>query len=179
MANQDRRPNDLGENLREGVRTVAGILGALKDAVEESFDELRQRGDLSPERAREAARSTVQRAQEEMEGMRDRFDFATRRDVESLRAEIETLRAELGALRARLEVHVHATGHTGSGAGAGPEGSAAPHPPYTRPGSGTPHPQGPGGTQATDPVPPHEQPSGGTDRSGEGGSSSGFPVDGG
>lgn len=97
MNDQERRPNDLGDNLREGVRTVAGILGALKDAVEESFDELRQRGDLSPERAREAARATVQRAQEEMEGVRDRLDFVSRKELDALRAEVEELRVRLDA----------------------------------------------------------------------------------
>lgn len=104
MTEQGRRPNDLGDNLREGVRTVAGILGALKDAVEESFDELRQRGDLSPERAREAARSTMQRAQEEMETVRERFDFVTRRELDALRAEID-------ALRERVDAHTRSTEH--------------------------------------------------------------------
>lgn len=107
MTDQGRRPNDLGDNLREGVRTVAGILGALKDAIEESFDELRQRGDLSPERAREAARSTMQRAQEEMDSMRERFDFVTRRELDALRAEVDALRARLDAHAQGGQHHAH------------------------------------------------------------------------
>jgi polyhydroxyalkanoate synthesis regulator phasin len=95
MADEERRPNDLGENLREGVRTVAGIFGALKDAIEESFDDLRQRGDLSPEKAREAARSTMQRAQAEMDTMRERFDFVTRKELDALRAEVDALRMQV------------------------------------------------------------------------------------
>jgi polyhydroxyalkanoate synthesis regulator phasin len=123
MTNQDRRPNDLGDNLREGVRTVAGILGALKDAVEESFDELRQRGDLSPERAREAARSTVQRAQEEMEGLRDRLDFVSRRELEAVQADVAALRAEVASLRSQLDTHTRAGGHAApGGAGSGATG---------------------------------------------------------
>lgn len=112
MSNQERRPGDLGDNIREGVRTVAGILGALKDAVEETFDDLRTHGDLSPERAREAARATMQRAQDELEGMRERFDFVSRRELDALRAEVE-------ALRARLDAHSHPHTHEG---GAGPTG---------------------------------------------------------
>ncbi len=115
MSSQDRRPGDLGDNLREGVRTVAGILGALKDAVEETFDDLRAHGDLSPERAREAARATMQRAQEEMENMRERFDFVSRRDFDALRAEVD-------ALRARVESHSHPHTHEAGGSG----GSASP-----------------------------------------------------
>lgn len=133
MSNQDRRPNDLGDNLREGVRTVAGILGALKDAVEESFDELRQRGDLSPERAREAARSTVQRAQQEMEGVRDRLDFVSRKELDALRAEVD-------ALRVRLDAHPQAQ-HP-------PSGSAS-------------RAQGPADTQATDAAPERHSSTGG------------------
>ncbi len=119
MTNQERRPNDLGDNLREGVRTVAGILGALKDAVEESFDELRQRGDLSPERAREAARSTVQRAQEEMEGLRDRLDFVSRRELDALREEVDALRADVATLKLQLDSHARTPGHTGTPGGSG------------------------------------------------------------
>jgi polyhydroxyalkanoate synthesis regulator phasin len=123
MTNQERRPNDLGDNLREGVRTVAGILGALKDAVEESFDELRQRGDLSPERAREAARATVERAQEEMEGLRDRLDFVSRKELDAVRADVSALRTELAALRSQLDSHTQAGGHAAPGnAGSGGTG---------------------------------------------------------
>lgn len=111
MSSQDRRPGDLGDNLREGVRTVAGILGALKDAVEESFDELRARGDLSPERAREAARATMQRAQEELEGVRDRLDFVSRREFEALRAEVDALRAHFDS---QSHPHTHDQGSTRS-----------------------------------------------------------------
>lgn len=133
MSNQERRPNDLGDNLREGVRTVAGILGALKDAVEESFDELRQRGDLTPERAKEAARATVQRAQEEMEGVRDRLDFVSRKELDALRADVD-------ALRVRLDAHTQAQ-HTS--------------------GSASARAQGPGGTQATDAAPERDSSAGG------------------
>jgi polyhydroxyalkanoate synthesis regulator phasin len=120
MSSQERRPGDLGENFREGVRTVAGILGALKDAVEESFDELRARGDLSPERAREAARATMQRAQEELDSVRDRLDFVSRREFDALRAEVDTLRARLDA---HSHPHTHAQGGATQGGPAAGGGS--------------------------------------------------------
>ena len=120
MSSRDRRPGDLGENLREGVRTVADILGALKDAVEESFDELRARGDLSPERAREAARATMQRAQEELENVRERFDFVSRKEFDALRAEVDALRARLDA---HSHPHTHGSGPTGSGPASGETGA--------------------------------------------------------
>ena len=36
-----------------------GILGALRDAVEQTFDDLTQKGDLSPEKAKEAVEAVA------------------------------------------------------------------------------------------------------------------------
>lgn len=93
----ESRNQSAGDAVREGVRTVAGVLGALVETLEHTFDDLREGGDLSPERAREAARSTVRRAQETVEDLRDRFDFVSRREFEDLRAEVAALRAALEA----------------------------------------------------------------------------------
>jgi polyhydroxyalkanoate synthesis regulator phasin len=94
----EQQPRDRETDpFREGVRTVTGILGALKEAIEETFDELRERGDISPERAKEAARSTMKRAQGQFDEMRERLDFVTRREFDALRAEVESLRARLDA----------------------------------------------------------------------------------
>jgi polyhydroxyalkanoate synthesis regulator phasin len=99
----DDRKREPGEPFRDGVRAVTGILGALKDAIEETFDDLRERGDISPERAREAARSTMRKAQEAMDDVRDRVDFVSRREYDELRAEV-------AALRAQLEAHTRSHG---------------------------------------------------------------------
>ncbi len=88
----EQRGRDPGEGLRDGVRAIFGVVGALKDAIEETFQELLDQGELSPERAREAARSTMKRAQETVEDMRDRLDFITRREFEELRDEVQQLR---------------------------------------------------------------------------------------
>jgi polyhydroxyalkanoate synthesis regulator phasin len=107
---------DRNDPFREGVRAVTGFLGALKDAIEEQFDELRESGDLSPERAREAARSTMRKAQDTVEDVKDRLDFVTRR-------EFDDLREEVAALRRQLDAHA-ATAHTTPG-GAGNAGGEA------------------------------------------------------
>jgi polyhydroxyalkanoate synthesis regulator phasin len=99
MPDDDQTRREPGDPFREGVRAITGILGALKDAIEETFDELRQEGDLSPERAREAARSTVRKAQEAVDDVRDRLDFVPRREFEQLREEVAELRQRLDALR--------------------------------------------------------------------------------
>jgi polyhydroxyalkanoate synthesis regulator phasin len=112
---EDPRNQSTGDAFREGVRTVTGVLGALVEALEHTFDELREGGDMSPDRAREAARSTVRKAQETVEDLRDRFDFVPRR-------EFDELRAEVAALRARLD----ARGDGGDTAGADPEPDVPP-----------------------------------------------------
>jgi polyhydroxyalkanoate synthesis regulator phasin len=91
MADEQKR-KDTGEGIRDGVRAIVGVAGALKEAIEDTFQELLDRGELSPERAREAARSTVQRAQDTVEGMRDRFDFVPRKEFDALRQEVAELR---------------------------------------------------------------------------------------
>ena len=90
-----------GEGFREGVRTGIGVLSAFKEAIEETIDELRERGDLSPERAREVVRSAMEHAATAMGGARERFDFVTRRDLETLREEVAELRRRVADLEGR------------------------------------------------------------------------------
>ena len=122
MADEQRR-TDPGDTFREGMRAVTGILGAFKDAIEQTFDDLSQRGDISPERARDAARDAMRRAQDAVDDMRTRMDFVPRREFDALRNEVSELRTQ-------IERHVNANvhhQHTASGT----------TPPGTAPGTGT------------------------------------------
>ncbi|MGH7552641.1 MAG: hypothetical protein ACREMQ_06390 [Longimicrobiales bacterium] len=115
---EEQKRKDTGEGIRDGVRAIVGVAGALKEAIEDTFQELLDRGELSPERAREAARSTVQRAQDTVEGMRDRFDFVPRK-------EFDALREEVAELRRLLEEHRIASGGAAHGTGSGTPSSPA------------------------------------------------------
>lgn len=99
MSDNGERRESAGDTVRDGIRSVSGVLGALVETLEQTFSDLRDAGDLSPERARETARSTVRKAQETVEDFRDRFDFVPRKEFEALRTEVEHLRTELDALR--------------------------------------------------------------------------------
>ncbi|MEX1182966.1 MAG: hypothetical protein WEF86_07000 [Gemmatimonadota bacterium] len=118
MANEGQKRNDPGDMLRDGVRAATGILGAFKDAIEQTFNDLSERGDISPDRARDAARDAMKRAQDSVEDMRGRLDFVPRR-------EFEELKAEIAALRAQVERHA-AAGGTGSGTAGGGVGDGSP-----------------------------------------------------
>jgi polyhydroxyalkanoate synthesis regulator phasin len=130
MTEEKKRP-DAGDSFREGVRAVTGILGALREAIEHSFDDITDRGDMSSDKAKDAAKETMHRAEDAMNKVRDRLDFATRK-------ELEDLRAEVAELRRRLDAH---EGGSGGGMGAGSSaggsgGQGAPGASSTPPGAG-------------------------------------------
>ena len=99
MTEGTRRPVDEAkEGIKEGVRAVTGILAALKDAIEETIDDIKQNGDLDPGRVKQAAKDTMHRAEGAFEDMKERVDFVPRKEHEALRAEVESLRLRVAAL---------------------------------------------------------------------------------
>lgn len=96
MPEEPRRPG-----IADGIRTGIGILTAFKEAVEETLQEAVDRGDLSPDRAKQAMQGAADRLQAGLEEARDRFDVVTRRDFETLRDEVADLRARLSRLEDR------------------------------------------------------------------------------
>jgi polyhydroxyalkanoate synthesis regulator phasin len=91
MSNDDTRS-------REGFRAWLGVLDAFKEAIEETIQEIRERGGPSPERAREAMRSTLKRAQAAVDEARERLDFVPRREFEALREEVAELKRRVANL---------------------------------------------------------------------------------
>ena len=103
--------------VSEGIRQGLGVLSALKDALEETIQDARARGDLSPERAREAVRAAMARAQEVAGEARERLDFVPRAEYDRLRSQLEEMRVRLENLERRAA--------QGPGAGpGGPEGTS-------------------------------------------------------
>lgn len=119
MADEGKR-NDPGDAFREGVRAVSGILGAFKDAIEQTFNDLSERGDIAPDRAKDAARDAMKRAQDAMDDMRGRLEFVPRREFDSLKAEVTELRTQV---ERHLSHGAHEVPGTGTGGGTGASGS--------------------------------------------------------
>ncbi|HEX7238734.1 MAG TPA: hypothetical protein VF263_00600 [Longimicrobiaceae bacterium] len=111
---QPRRRPGIGEGIKAGI----GVLAAFKEAVEETLQEAVERGDLKPDRAKQAVQDALQRVQDTAGDVRDRLDVVPRRDFEALREEVAALRAELAELRSLV-------GGLEAGAerGAGPDAS--------------------------------------------------------
>jgi polyhydroxyalkanoate synthesis regulator phasin len=100
MANEQKGRGGIG-GIGDGIRTGIGVLNAFKEAIEETLQEAVDRGDLTPERAKRAMKDAAQRVQGAFEETREKMDFATRQEVEELRAEVTALRERLGELERR------------------------------------------------------------------------------
>ncbi len=87
-----------GEAIKGGIRQGLSMLSAMKDAIEETLKEARERGDLSPERAREVMRSTLEKAQEKAGEARDALDFVKQKEFDVLQKVVERIELRLAEI---------------------------------------------------------------------------------
>lgn len=92
--------------FRDGIDKGLGVLSAFKEAIDESINEARERGDLSQDRAKEIMREALDRAQEAADGARERFDFVTKKQIDSVRGEMDALGARVRRIEAHLGLDV-------------------------------------------------------------------------
>jgi polyhydroxyalkanoate synthesis regulator phasin len=97
----------VGDGIRQGL----GFLSAFKDALEETIQEARDRGDLSSERAKEVMKEALDKAQAAGERARERLDFAPQADVDAVGDALDEL---LSRVR-RLEEHAFGAAQDDSG----------------------------------------------------------------
>ena len=91
MANEQKPRGGIG-GIGDGIRTGIGVLNAFKEAIEETLQEAVDRGDLAPDRAKQAMRDAAQRLQSAFDDTRGRLEFVSRKEYDELRAEVATLR---------------------------------------------------------------------------------------
>lgn len=84
----------MGDGIKQGI----GVLSAFKDAIEETIQEARDRGDLSTERAKEVMKEALDKAQTVGERARDKLDFANQTEVDSLKGAMQAVRKRLSNL---------------------------------------------------------------------------------
>ena len=82
--------------VSDGLRQGLGALSAMRDAIEETISEARDRGDLSADRAKVAMRRALDRAQSAAGDARERFDFPTQKDFDALAARVAAVESHLG-----------------------------------------------------------------------------------
>jgi polyhydroxyalkanoate synthesis regulator phasin len=92
------RSGKMGDGFKQGM----GVLTAFKDALEETIQEARDRGDLSSERAKEVVKDALDRAQSAAEGARDRLDFVPQADMDALKSAVDSMRDRVSALEKQV-----------------------------------------------------------------------------
>ena len=92
-ANGEAEPKEEGrrEGIKGGIRQGLGMLAAMKDAIEETLKEVKERGHLTPERAKEVMCSTLEKAQEKAGEARDALDFVKQKEFDELKEVVERL----------------------------------------------------------------------------------------
>jgi polyhydroxyalkanoate synthesis regulator phasin len=86
------------QKVGEGIRSGIGVLSAFKDALEETIQEARVRGDLSTDKAKEMLRDALDKAQSAASGARERLDFATHAELTELETAVRALQSRVSAL---------------------------------------------------------------------------------
>jgi polyhydroxyalkanoate synthesis regulator phasin len=90
------------DKVSDGIKQGIGVLSAFKDALEETITEAKERGDLSPDRAKEVMKSALHRAQEAAEGARERLDFVAQKEFDALADAVDALKLRVDALEGRI-----------------------------------------------------------------------------
>ena len=86
--------------VSDGIKQGIGVLSAFKDALEETINEARERGDLSADRAKEVMKDALSRAQGAAAGAKERLDFVTQKELDALGDVVEGIRERVAALAA-------------------------------------------------------------------------------
>ena len=87
------------QRMEDGIKQGLGVLTAFKDALEETIQEARDRGDLSTDRAKEVMKDTLEKAQSAAGEARDRLDFVSQGDLD---AAVEAVRERVSALEEKV-----------------------------------------------------------------------------
>ena len=107
MANESGRAGSqerrgTRRRMSDGIKQGIGVLSAFKDAIEETIQEARERGDLSADRARSVMKDALDRAQTAASGAKEKLDFVNQAELDALRAEIEALKNRVELLEGRF-----------------------------------------------------------------------------
>lgn len=110
---EDEKKKSARAKVSGGIRQGIGVLSAVKDALEETINEARERGDLSTDRAKEVMKTALQKAHEAAEGAKDRLDLVHQKEFDGLREVVDDIKARVSDLEARLRREAADRGTTG------------------------------------------------------------------
>jgi polyhydroxyalkanoate synthesis regulator phasin len=88
--------------VSDGIKQGIGVLSAFKDALEETIQEAKDRGDISTDRAKEVMKTALNKAQEAAEEAKDRLDFVAQKDFDGLKDAVEVIKEKVSGLEAKV-----------------------------------------------------------------------------
>ncbi len=91
------------ERVSDGIKQGMSVLNAMKDAIEETIKEAKERGDLSQERAKEVMKSGLAKAQQGMESAREALDFVSQNEFEGLRTKVDELKDRVRNIELKVD----------------------------------------------------------------------------
>ena len=103
---QEPQEKSRTDSIKGGIRQGMSMLSAMKDAIEETLSEARERGDLTPERAKEVMRSTLEEAQARAGEAREAFDFVKQKDFDGLKGVVDELKERVKGVERSLGLEV-------------------------------------------------------------------------
>ena len=105
---QDSEEQSRTDGIKGSIRQGIGMLNAMKDAIEETLNEAKERGDLSPERAQEVMRTTLEKAQARAGEAREAFDFVKQKEFDSLRGVVDGLKERVKSVERSVGLEAEA-----------------------------------------------------------------------
>ncbi len=103
---QEPEEKSRTDSIKGGIRQGLSMLNAMKDAIEETLSEARERGDLTPERAKEVMRSTLEKAQAKAGEAREAFDFVKQKEFDGLKGVVDGLKERVKSVERSLGLEV-------------------------------------------------------------------------
>jgi polyhydroxyalkanoate synthesis regulator phasin len=99
---EDEKKKSARAKVSGGIRQGIGVLSAVKDALEETINEARERGDLSTDRAREVMKTALHKAHEAAEGAKERLDLVNQKEFDALREVVDDIKTRVSDLETRV-----------------------------------------------------------------------------
>ena len=100
---EPKKDEGASESIKAGIRQGLGMLAAMKDAIEETLREAKERGDLTPERVKDVMRSTLEKAQEKAGEAREAIDFVKQKEFDVLKELVERLDVRVADIEQKLD----------------------------------------------------------------------------
>jgi len=122
---QDADAKSAREKVSSGIRDGLGMLSAFKDALEETLQEARDRGDLSADKAKEVMKDALGKAQNAAGDARDRLDLVSQKEFDGLSAVVDSIRDRVSALEEHFRPAADGEGDPSGGEGAPDDEAAA------------------------------------------------------